>query len=58
VSPKGRRALDKVHQYHEERLGDALQGLDPDHRAALAGAVSELVHRLEEAAKTPRRQTA
>ncbi len=58
VSAKGRRALAKVHQYHVDRLDDALRGLDPDHRAALAGAVSELVHRLGTAAQTPRRQTA
>lgn len=46
VSTKGRRTLAKVHQYHEDRLGDALEGLDPDHRTALAGAVTELVRRL------------
>jgi DNA-binding MarR family transcriptional regulator len=58
VSQKGRRALAKVHQWHEERLADALGDLEDDHRARLAGAVSELVHRLQAATRTPRRQTA
>lgn len=57
VSAKGRKALAKVHQYHVERLHEALEGLDPDHRAALTGAVTELVRRLGAAAR-PRRQTA
>jgi DNA-binding MarR family transcriptional regulator len=58
VSQKGRRALAKVHDYHVDRLALALHGLDEDHRTALAGAVTELVHRLQAATRTPRRQTA
>jgi len=58
VTTKGRRALAKVHQYHVDRLSEALEDLDPDHREALAGAVTELVRRLGAATRPSRRQTA
>lgn len=59
VSPKGRKALDRVRQYHVDRLAFALDGLDDDHRAALAGAVTELVRLLSQASHTARsRRTA
>ena len=46
VTPKGRRALEKVHAYHVDTLTVALSDVDPHHRAALATAVTELVQRL------------
>ena len=46
VTAAGRRALDKVHRYHVDTLTDALADVDPHRRAALAGAVTELVQRL------------
>lgn len=49
VSAKGRRALTTVHGYHVDRLAFALDGLDDDHRQAIAGAVTELVGLLEQA---------
>ena len=58
TSAKGRRALAAVHRYHVDRLQLALGGLDEEHRRVLAGSVSELVHRLTEAASPSRRQTA
>ena len=59
VSARGRKALAKVHRYHVDRLTFALDGLDTDHRQALAGAVTELVRLLRVAAQpTHRRKTA
>jgi DNA-binding MarR family transcriptional regulator len=59
VTPKGRRTLAKVHDYHVDRLALALEGLDDSHRAALAGAVTELVRCLMRAAQpTHSRRTA
>lgn len=46
VTPKGRRALDRVHRYHVETLTVALADVEPLRRSALAGAVTELVERL------------
>lgn len=46
VTAKGRRALQKVHRYHVDTLSGALSDVDPHRRAALAGAVTELVQRL------------
>jgi DNA-binding MarR family transcriptional regulator len=58
VSAKGKRALAKVHQYHADRLAFALEGLDDERRRALAGAVTELVHRFTAAAQPRNRRTA
>lgn len=55
TSPKGKRALAKVHQYHVDRLAYALGGADTE---ALARAVTELVHRLTQAAHESKRRTA
>jgi DNA-binding MarR family transcriptional regulator len=52
VSAKGRKALDKVRQFHVDRLSFALDGLGDDQRSALAGAVTELVRLLEQASHT------
>ncbi|MCU1592377.1 MAG: hypothetical protein JWP11_3633 [Frankiales bacterium] len=46
VTPKGRRALERVHGYHVDTLTDALADVDPRRREALAAAVTELVQRL------------
>ena len=46
ATPKGRRALDKVHRWHVETLSTALSDVDPRRREALAAAVTELVQRL------------
>ena len=46
VTGKGRRSLGRVHDYHVSQLGAALADVDPDRRAALAAAVTELVERL------------
>src|SRR3954463_12419451 len=46
VTPKGRRALDKVHRYHVDTLTQALGDVDLRRREALAAAVTELVQRL------------
>jgi DNA-binding MarR family transcriptional regulator len=53
VSAKGRRALEKVHQYHVDRLGFALEGVDDERRQLLAGAVTELVHHLVHSTQSP-----
>lgn len=58
TTPKGKRALAKVHRYHVDRLAYALDGLDEPARAALAGAVTELVHRFTAAAQPRNRRTA
>ncbi|HUR50904.1 MAG TPA: MarR family winged helix-turn-helix transcriptional regulator [Mycobacteriales bacterium] len=58
VSARGRRALAKVHEYHEERLRFALEGLDGARRSELSGAVTELVNRLTAAAQPRNRRTA
>ena len=55
TTSKGKRALAKVHQYHVDRLAEALTGADT---ALLAGAVTELVHRFTESANPQRRRTA
>jgi DNA-binding MarR family transcriptional regulator len=55
VSPKGKRALAKVHQYHVDRLAYALDGADTE---TLARAVTELVHRLTKAAHESKRRSA
>jgi DNA-binding MarR family transcriptional regulator len=46
VTPKGRRALDKVHSYHVQILTTALADVEPRRREAVAAAVTELVQRL------------
>jgi DNA-binding MarR family transcriptional regulator len=61
VTPKGRRALEKVNRYHVDTLTAALDDVDPARRAALAGAVTELVQRLHvppPAQDVPTRRTA
>ena len=57
VTAKGRRALAKVHAFHVSQLAEALAEVDPARRAALAGAVTELVQRLHRD-KAPARRTA
>jgi DNA-binding MarR family transcriptional regulator len=47
TTAKGKKALAKVHQYHVDRLAEALNGADT---AALAAAVTELVQRFTAAA--------
>lgn len=46
ATAKGRRALAKVHHFHVRQLDAALGEVEPDRRAALADAVSELVRHL------------
>jgi DNA-binding MarR family transcriptional regulator len=46
ATPKGRRALDKVHRWHVDTLSTALADVDPCRQEALAAAVTELVQRL------------
>jgi DNA-binding MarR family transcriptional regulator len=55
VTRKGRQALDKVHRYHVTQLAEALADVDADRRAALAGAVTELVQRLHRDDSSTRR---
>jgi DNA-binding MarR family transcriptional regulator len=55
TTPKGKRALAKVHRYHVDRLAHALEGADTE---ALSAAVAELVHRLTAAAQPRNRRTA
>ena len=55
VTAKGRRALDKVHRYHVSQLAEALADVDGPRRAALAGAVTELVERLHRDDSSTRR---
>lgn len=55
TTPKGKRALAKVHRYHVDRLADALDGADTE---ALAGALTDLVHRFTAAAQPKSRRTA
>jgi DNA-binding MarR family transcriptional regulator len=55
TTAKGKRALAKVHQYHVDRLAYALDGADTE---TLARAVTELVHRLTQAAHESKRRTA
>lgn len=43
----GKRALERVHAYHVSQLSRALADVDPLRREALAGAVTELVERLQ-----------
>lgn len=43
VTRKGKRALERVHDYHVAQLAVALADVDPSRREAVAGAVTELV---------------
>jgi DNA-binding MarR family transcriptional regulator len=52
---KGARALDKVHGYHVDQLAQALADVDAGRRAALAGAVTELVSKLHADDRSSRR---
>ena len=59
TSPKGRKALAKVHAYHVDRLVDALAGVEEFRRTEIVDAVGELVTRFHStAAGTARRRTA
>ncbi len=51
VTPKGRKALVKVHGYHVDRLAFALGDTDPLYQEAITVAVTELVARLHGAAQ-------
>jgi DNA-binding MarR family transcriptional regulator len=55
VTRKGRQALEKVHRYHVSQLAEALADVDEPRRAALAGAVTELVQRLHRDDSSTRR---
>lgn len=46
ATTRGRRVLAKVHAFHVSQLTAALHEVAPERRAALAGAVTELVERL------------
>lgn len=58
TTPKGQRALAKVHQYHVDRLAYALGDTDPQYQQAITKAVTELVAKLHEAAQSKDRRTA
>ena len=58
TTPKGQRALAKVHKYHVDRLAYALSGTDPIYQQAITQAVTELVTRLHDAAQSKDRRTA
>jgi DNA-binding MarR family transcriptional regulator len=58
TTPKGKRALAKVHRYHVDRLDFALAGLGEADKTALAAAVAVLVHRFTAAAEPRNRRTA
>jgi DNA-binding MarR family transcriptional regulator len=55
TTAKGRKALAKVHQYHVDRLREALQGADTE---AITSAVTDLVRRFTAAASPQKRRTA
>ena len=55
TTTKGKRALAKVHEYHVDRLKEALDGADTE---TLARAITELVHRFTHAAQHTNRRTA
>jgi DNA-binding MarR family transcriptional regulator len=58
TTPKGRKALAKVHQYHVDRLAFALGDTDAQHQQDLTRAVTELVARLHAAATGTGKRTA
>ena len=58
VTRKGRQALEKVHRYHVSQLAHALADVDEPRRAALAGAVMELVQRLHRDDRSTTRRSA
>lgn len=58
ATPKGRRALAKVHDFHVSQLAAALAEVDPARRADLAGAVTELVAHLHPDVPSTDRRTA
>jgi DNA-binding MarR family transcriptional regulator len=58
TSPKGQRALAKVHRYHVDRLAYALGGTEPVYQQAITHAVTELVAHLHAAAQSKDRRTA
>jgi hypothetical protein len=47
-----------VHHYHVSQLTEALADVDPQHRATLAAAVTELVERLHRSELPSSRRTA
>jgi DNA-binding MarR family transcriptional regulator len=55
VTRKGKQALDKVHRFHVSQLAEAFEDVDEARRAALAGAVTELVQRLHRDDSSTRR---
>ena len=58
ATAKGRRALAKVHAFHVRQLDVALSDVEAERRAALAGAVTELVGHLHRDDPTADRRTA
>jgi DNA-binding MarR family transcriptional regulator len=55
TSPKGKKALAKVHQYHVERLTFALADVDEARKQEIVGVVDELVTRFHRTAYGTRR---
>jgi DNA-binding MarR family transcriptional regulator len=51
TTAKGRKALDKVHQYHVDRLAFALSGVDEDRQQEITQVVNELVARFHATAE-------
>lgn len=47
ITTQGKRTLAKVHAFHVSQLAQALHGTHPQRQADLAGAVTELVGRLD-----------
>lgn len=58
ATPRGRRALQAVHAFHVSQLAEALREVEPDRRAALADAVTELVRHLHGDSPSSDRRTA
>ena len=55
---KGKKALQKVHRYHVDRLAYALADVDEDRTQQIVGVVDELVARLTAASTGTKRRTA
>ncbi|MDX6267330.1 MAG: hypothetical protein QOD70_2070 [Frankiales bacterium] len=55
TSPKGKKALAKVHRYHVERLTFALADVDEARKQEIVGVVDELVTRFHRTAYGTRR---
>ena len=58
TTAKGKRALEKVHRYHVDRLAFALADVDEDRKQEIVGVVDELVARFTATAEGTKRRTA